>query len=719
MMEQNEKFLIGWTAYFFSRIDFMRSKTFECTNIPEMILNKKEKDLLLKQIKSKTNRNKRVTNYLKSRKEGYEITNILQETDFQVLLYRVFDVLSRIERQFVEQVLGLVKTTVSKYEKYIKIKCSYSDKVEELVRLFKLTECEKKILLLCYLKQTDSDFGVAIDDKEFRSNLFMSKALGTSVSEVILALSEQGNLRKYILQERTYDSLKLQNYILSFFSDYEKPNEFFYRECLDAPFDINTFAIKAKELETLLCLLKTNTSGLNILFHGEAGTGKTELAKSIAKATNKKIYFINDENDKYGVKKRLASIDACLNTVDISNSIIVVDEADSILNTSGSFFINGENVEKGFINKRLEQNPAKIIWITNNVNRIEPSALRRFAFSMQFKRMTKKQRILMWENVLKQKELTAFLDNSEIKELSEKYEVNTAGIALALNGVEPILQEQNKEEVKSKIEVILKNHKELIYGESKNHIKNNSINYSLDGLNMDTDPRHIVNILNSFKANKADGIRNMNLMLSGVPGTGKTEFARYLSRELDLDMITKTASELISCYVGNTEKNIRYAFEEAKDQGAMLFIDEADTFLYPRESAQRSWEISHTNEMLYQIESFEGVLICATNFYKNLDPASIRRFNIKVNFDYLNNDGKFLFYKKMLAGLIKNNDNTDEYFIKERLDTIQNLTPGDFKVVYQKNFYLHDIKHERLINDLGVESKNKSHLVCKKMGFAL
>jgi SpoVK/Ycf46/Vps4 family AAA+-type ATPase len=329
--------------------------------------------------------------------------------------------------------------------------------------------------------------------------------------------------------------------------------------------------------------------------------------------------------------------------------------------------------------------------------------------------MTKKQRTLMWDNVLKQKDLEGFLDKSEITELSEKYQVNAAGIALAINGVQPIIKETDKENVKSKMETILKNHEDLLYDISSKKITNNSLNYSIEGLNTDVDPKYVLNVLDSFRSNKVAGIRNMNVMLSGAPGTGKTEFARYLARELEMDMVSKTASELISCYIGDTEKNIRDAFEEARDQGAMLFIDEADTFLYPRESAQRSWEISHTNEMLCQIESFEGVLICATNFYKNLDAASIRRFNIKVNFDYLDDKGNFIFYKKLLSNLV--GITNDDELTRAGLGSIRNLTPGDFKVVYQKNFYLKDLNHDKLISDLLLESNNKRHLISKKVGF--
>lgn len=713
-MDKNEKFLIGWSVYFFMNLKVSDFKLGFNKSILSSLMNEKDNFILLENIRNVLKNDKRASKYVSEGADPEKVN--ISSNDLGFIIHESIHTISRKDYDLAEKIIESFKNGIKKNLKYIKLDCDYSRKLEELARLFKLKECEKKLVVFAYLRQTDEYFYSFFDEKEYRRNSELARATNSKQADLILAFRNNGPLRKYLLEDRFFEKLRLNNFVLSFFADSENPKNFFYKEYIGESFKLDSFAIDKKELDVLSTIISRVNGGSNILLHGQAGTGKTELIKSLGRSVNKKVYFINDENSSDSVKRRLASIEACESTIDVDKSIIVVDEADSILNTIASHLISGENVEKGFINKFLEERKGKIVWIINNAYRIEDSALRRFAFSMHFKRINKKQRMLMWQNVLESKGLDSFLDQTEIKDLSEKHEVNTAGIALALNGVKPILKEQNKEEVKSKIEIILKNHKELIYGESKNYIRNNSHNYSLEGLNMDVDPKYIVNVLNSFKATKTENIKNMNLLLSGAPGTGKTEFARFLSRELEIDIVSKTASELISCYIGDTEKNIRYAFKEAKDQESILFIDEADTFLYPRESAQRSWEISHTNEMLYQIESFEGILICATNFYKNLDTASIRRFNLKVNFDYLNNNGKFIFYNKILSVLIKEENKSDE-LVMDKLNNIQNLTPGDFKVVYQKNYYLKDLSHNQLINDLIIEAKNKSHVCAKKVGF--
>jgi transitional endoplasmic reticulum ATPase len=91
-------------------------------------------------------------------------------------------------------------------------------------------------------------------------------------------------------------------------------------------------------------------------------------------------------------------------------------------------------------------------------------------------------------------------------------------------------------------------------------------------------------------------------------------------------------------YVGESEKNIADMFAVARQQNAVLVLDEADSFLADRRNAQRSWEVTQVNELLTQMEAFDGIFICTTNLMEKLDPASIRRFAFKVRFDPMTPD---------------------------------------------------------------------------------
>jgi len=159
-------------------------------------------------------------------------------------------------------------------------------------------------------------------------------------------------------------------------------------------------------------------------------------------------------------------------------------------------------------------------------------------------------------------------------------------------------------------------------------------NYSLDGLNLTTPVplKDIVAAVKKFRDGTGrpdvDAPR-LNILLSGAPGSGKTAFVKYLAREVGAQLRTLKASDLISRYSGETEKRIAEAFAEAKENGEILFIDEIDSFLQDRSRADKSWEVTQVNELLQQMEGFEGVMVGATNFADNLDRAVLRRFTYK------------------------------------------------------------------------------------------
>ena len=82
------------------------------------------------------------------------------------------------------------------------------------------------------------------------------------------------------------------------------------------------------------------------------------------------------------------------------------------------------------------------------------------------------------------------------------------------------------------------------------------------------------------------------ICLYGAPGTGKSAYGDFLARELDRPLLARRASDLLDKYVGGTEARIRAAFEQAQAEGAILLIDEADSFLQARDGAKAHWETS-------------------------------------------------------------------------------------------------------------------------------
>jgi SpoVK/Ycf46/Vps4 family AAA+-type ATPase len=403
--------------------------------------------------------------------------------------------------------------------------------------------------------------------------------------------------------------------------------------------------VEQEQTEHILELLKHKPkTATHILLYGSPGTGKTSYAYGLAQRLRMPAYEIVRGDDNKTSQRRAAIIASLSMTNSDKGSLILVDEADNILNTYFSWFMRGETQDKGWLNQILEESGTRMIWITNSIDGIEKSVLRRFAYSLCFKPFNRKQRIRK----------KAIEKGAKSKKRFHK------AVTLTLDSHESLLNYGKK-------------HKD------KDTVENN---YSLKGLNVQGNIQFMMKQLEKFDnyLQQSDGNSriNMNLLFYGPPGTGKSELARYIACHLDKELICKKTSDILDCFVGGTEQNIKEAFEEAESEEAILIIDEVDSLLFSRDQAERSWEISFTNEFLTQMERYRGILICTTNRLKGIDKASIRRFNYKIGFNYLKPDGNVTFYQRLLEPLTAT---SLDKATREALKKITDLAPGDFKEV--------------------------------------
>ena len=284
------------------------------------------------------------------------------------------------------------------------------------------------------------------------------------------------------------------------------------------------------------------------------------------------------------------------------------------------------------------------------------------------------------------------------------YPVSAGGITLTLQNL--VKLSPKPEEVESLVKKLMAPHCELLKIDQANDKLLPAKDYSLEGLNIkgSLSLERIVEAIRNFQQGCDDAIDRprMNLLLSGAPGTGKTEFVKYLGSVLNTKVIVKMGGDLLDKYVGGTEQNIRSAFAEAEEEKAILFLDEIDGLVQSRERAMRSWEVTQVNELLHCMENFNGVMIGATNFSANLDAAILRRFTFKLEFDYLDKVGKKLFFERMFRTTLT----PEEY---HELAQIPMLAPGDFRTVRQSFFYLGgEVSNRDYIAALARESDAKS-----------
>lgn len=562
----------------------------------------------------------------------------------------------------------------------------------DLKRVLKLSDLEGEIVVLAYLcGETGFVWPCRVEICE--RPLYYAMALDRSYDEVCEALAEGGRLRKMgVLNANwSFNRSAYGNFING--SEAEPVERRFYRLCdLGEALPWSFYGeLAAGDGALLKRILRGSSGRCNVLFYGVPGTGKTSFARSLAKELGRRAFETSRADDEeMRFLERSVRIQVANEQLDPEDSMLIVDEADELLgdDLGGLRSVAGlglGHASKGEVNMLLDGMKVSTIWISNvPAEEMDESVRRRFDYSVCFTRLNAGQRTEVWRNLVGKFGLGEVITATKLVELASRYETNAGGIATVLENLKRINPSQA--EVDDLIGKLMKPHCRLMGIREKSRFLP-AKGYSLEGLNVrgKISPEEVVaaarNFLNgNFGATSEDSPR-MNILLFGPPGTGKTEFVKYLGKALDRKVLVKRASDILDQYVGNTEKRIAEAFRQAEAEHAILFFDEIDGLVRDREGASQSWQVTQVNELLQQMENFDGIMVAATNFSVSLDPAAMRRFTYKLEFDYLDEDGKRLFFERMFKTKL-----SDAEF--SELDQLGNLAPGDFRTVRQELFYL-------------------------------
>ena len=145
--------------------------------------------------------------------------------------------------------------------------------------------------------------------------------------------------------------------------------------------------------------------------------------------------------------------------------------------------------------------------------------------------------------------------------------------------------------------------------------------------------------------------KGIGVLMYGPPGTGKTMAAQVIANELGMELYRVDLSQITSKYVGETEKNLEMVFREAEHANVILFFDEADSMFGKRTEVKDSndkYANQETSYILQRIESYEGMVILATNLVKNFDSAFMRRITVSIRFSEPDEEMRKLLWKDML-----------------------------------------------------------------------
>ena len=149
--------------------------------------------------------------------------------------------------------------------------------------------------------------------------------------------------------------------------------------------------------------------------------------------------------------------------------------------------------------------------------------------------------------------------------------------------------------------------------------------------------------------------RALSALFSGPPGTGKTMIAGLIAKELGLELFRVDLSRVVSKWIGETEKNLGLAFDEAKHAHAILLFDEADALFSKRTEVKSSndrYSNLETNYLLQRMESFEGIVLLTTNKEPQIDEAFRRRLRFHIDFPTPNEEERELLWRSMIPASV-------------------------------------------------------------------
>jgi transitional endoplasmic reticulum ATPase len=414
---------------------------------------------------------------------------------------------------------------------------------------------------------------------------------------------------------------------------------------------------------------RTGARGVNALFYGAPGTGKTALATALASELDLCAYAVRSADagglslDRRG---RLAAFVLAQSLLaDRTGCLVVCDEAEDVFYPHGDILavLSGcaPSRDKGWINHTLEHNPVPTIWISNAVDAMDPAVLRRFLLPLALRIPPRPVRRAMVEQELAASGVSVAL----LDELAADATFSPALLAAAKRLVDLLPGRDPDVAVRDGVAAL----RALLQPSSAAPPPRRSV------LSPDA------SLLNLDGAGSAPGLiaalrrsGRGRLCLYGVPGTGKTQFAELLADALGRELLVAGPSTLLSAYVGETERRLAELFRKADPQQHIVLIDEVDGFLSDRRDARQVWERTQVNELLQQMERFDGVFIATTNLIDAIDPAALRRFDLKIGFQPLSAPQR---ERAFVSALGLPPDQPLAETLRRRLAELNGLTLGD------------------------------------------
>ena len=412
--------------------------------------------------------------------------------------------------------------------------------------------------------------------------------------------------------------------------------------------------------------LRSGAEGVNILLYGPPGTGKTELAKVLAEAAGAALYVVGEvteEGEEPGRWDRVMALKLAQRVLaNRRDAVLLFDEMEDMIRGPrpgpGIVIRDSDDGSKVFVNRMLEANPVPTLWTSNHIGTVDPAFLRRMSYVLRMDLPMPAARRRIFGRISRDESLA--LSDEALGRLAE---AAPEAATVARNAVRTArLAEGGEADAERAVASLVAG---IRHGFLPPPSRTGGPALNLDLYEAGTSIDDLMARLSA-----EDAPLDFSLLLTGPPGTGKTALAHHIARRLDRPLVVKRASDLLSMWIGETEKRIAQAFAEAAHHGTVLLFDELESLLFDRCTAQRSWEVSQVNELLTWMDAHPLPFIAASNHPGRLDPAALRRFVFKIELHALEPAKAARAFATFF-----------DCAAPPELARIAGLTPGDFAVV--------------------------------------
>jgi SpoVK/Ycf46/Vps4 family AAA+-type ATPase len=627
--------------------------------------------------------------------------------------------------------------------------------IEALAGLLQLNKAERALLLYGTLARYQRDLRSLL--VEFKVNnapeayAALADIAGVKASEVGEALRAGSRLERIGLVENLISehnitdladlmkvSEKLPPVLMREYRDQSELMAVFTRPASKTALKTDDFHFVSDDVQVLVNLMRNAVQrkelGVNVLLYGPPGTGKTELAKVVAQAAGLELFeveYADRDGNSLSGRDRYRSLQiAQVFLKGAQQASLLFDEVEDVFppisvdaaqlmarqdqQVAGpvSSSVNG----KAWVNQILEANAVPTLWVTNRIEQIDPAFRRRFAYHLELKSPPPGAR----EQLVRKTLEGVAVSDGFVAKLTERKgltpaqirtAVRFAGLTSAPVTADQVQSAEQTTAFESMIERQLKNSDEALGNKPADAKGRKQVTtYDLGMLNVES-RFDIARIVEALKQ-RGHG----SLCFYGAPGTGKTALGEHIARAVGKPLIVKQASDLVSKFVGETEQNMAKMFAEAESEQAVLLLDEADSFLQDRRGAQRTYEVTEVNEMLQQMERFNGIFVCTTNLLDRVDQAALRRFTFKIKFKPLTAaQRETMFVTEALAGDASKLSDA----LRTRLNKLEQICPGDFAAVKrQVDILATEFSADEFIEQLEAEHRIKPEVrEARSMGF--